>query len=112
MRLPCPTYKLCAVGADLTPVAKLSPSGKHSLPGPIGMRAAGEPGPTVFAANKADISGSRPLVRCLIWRSQTNWTRSGPSGVDAPPRQHKPPWIGALRSGEEMQCANLRREGP
>jgi nicotinamide phosphoribosyltransferase len=61
------TYKLCAVGEALEPVAKLSPGGKHSLPGLVGVSAAGQPGATVWPAEagaleRADGFGALRLV--------------------------------------------------
>lgn len=56
------TYKLCAIGHDLQPVAKLSPGGKSSIPGLVRIVPSSSGGPTVFAANSQDESGALELM--------------------------------------------------
>jgi nicotinamide phosphoribosyltransferase len=66
------TYKLCAVGAALEPVAKLSPGGKHSTPGLVGVSAAGAEGPTVWPASMADaeVEGGFGALRLVYDRGR------------------------------------------
>jgi hypothetical protein len=66
------TYKLCAVGAALEPVAKLSPGGKHSTPGLVGVSAAGAEGPTVWPAYvaDADVEGGFGALRLVYDRGR------------------------------------------
>jgi nicotinic acid phosphoribosyltransferase len=56
------TMKLAAIGRDMTPVCKLSPGGKGSLPGLVKVLPSPAGAPTVHAANPGDDFGALELM--------------------------------------------------
>lgn len=56
------TMKLCAIGDDLRPVAKLSPGGKGSVPGLVRVAPTSSGGATVHAAGPGDDFGALELM--------------------------------------------------
>lgn len=56
------TMKLCAVGPEMKPVAKLSPGGKGSIPGLVRVEPSAKGEATVHAANASEDFGALELM--------------------------------------------------